>query len=125
MAARETANPVAVEFFVQLAFANVLVDDVAKGRHGRPLSSYSKPQYRDWNALRLRTGRRAVELCHRAKLLRCCVLPAVLNGTLYVGSGDGNLYRFSLGDALPGRSTLANRPKLQTLHPDLHLQPSD
>lgn len=51
--------------------------------------------------------------------------PAVLNGKLYVGSGDGHLYAFGLGNALAGRSAVANRPELSTLHPDLQLQPSE
>jgi hypothetical protein len=31
-----TAHAVAIKFFVELTFADVLVDDVAKGGHGTP-----------------------------------------------------------------------------------------
>jgi hypothetical protein len=36
MTAGVTADAVAVELLVQVAFANVLVNDVAKGRHESP-----------------------------------------------------------------------------------------
>src|ERR1700686_521329 len=75
-----------------------------------PLSSYSKPQYRAWNALRLRTGALLWSYVTGQSYYGIVSSPAVLNGKLYSASGDGNLYRFSLGDAVTERSTLTIAP---------------
>jgi hypothetical protein len=40
MSAGITPNPIVLEFFVQITFANVLVNDVAKSRHAKPLSAF-------------------------------------------------------------------------------------
>jgi hypothetical protein len=37
MTAGVAAHPIAIEFLVQITFTDVLVNDVAKGRHGKPL----------------------------------------------------------------------------------------
>jgi len=44
MAAGITADTVAVELFVQLSFADVLVNDVAEGRHNGTSRFHSKPE---------------------------------------------------------------------------------
>jgi outer membrane protein assembly factor BamB len=51
--------------------------------------------------------------------------PAVANGVVYVGSEDANLYAFALGagnDAVYKRNI--EPPALNTLHPDLRLEPA-
>ena len=42
MAAGVTTNPIAIQFFVEITFTNVLINDVAKSGHGN-LCLHSKP----------------------------------------------------------------------------------
>jgi outer membrane protein assembly factor BamB len=44
--------------------------------------------------------------------------PAVVNGVVYAGSDDGNLYAFDLTGGL----ATPNRPRRSSLHPDYSLR---
>lgn len=49
--------------------------------------------------------------------------PTVANGIVYLGSGDGNLYAFSVNGE-PAAAPLGKKPALWSLKPDLSLKPA-